>query len=293
MNFLQYLLSQVKSTDTMLIFTTAQGLSEHLNKLDTDIAFAPTMGALHDGHLSLIALGQKLGMTTVSSIFVNPTQFNNPEDLAKYPRTIATDIEKLEGAKCDVLFLPTVEDMYPDGTELQQSYELGSPASVLEGTFRPGHFQGVAQIVDRLLDIVHPAKLILGQKDLQQIAIITAMVKTHHPQTEIVIAPTLRDDDGLAKSSRNQRLNIAERSLAPIIYQTLISIQAKQDITSFGIIQKEATDFLKRKGLEVEYLSLINSNTWEELKDFDKKVPMAVLIAAYLGKVRLIDNILL
>lgn len=277
----------------MLIFSSGLQLQQHLQKIKGTIGFVPTMGALHEGHLKLISQAKASNDCVVCSIFVNPTQFNNAEDLAKYPRTTEQDIQALLTTACDVLFLPAVEDIYPNGTELKKPYELGFAATVLEGAFRPGHFQGVAQVVDRLLELVKPHQLFLGQKDLQQIAIIRAMAKIHHPQVEICAVPTVRAADGLAKSSRNQRLNAAERAIAPVIYQTLVSIQSKAGLASFAIIKKESIEFLESKGLKVEYLSLIDSNTWEELEEFDNQKEMAVLIAAFLGPVRLIDNILL
>lgn len=277
----------------MLIFSSGLHLQQHLQKVKGTIGFVPTMGALHEGHLKLITNAKASNDCVVCSIFVNPTQFNNPEDLAKYPRTTEQDIQALMTTTCDVLFLPAVEDIYPNGTELQKPYELGFTATVLEGAFRPGHFQGVAQVVDRLLELVKPHQLFLGQKDLQQIAIIRAMAKIHHPQVKICTVATVRAADGLAKSSRNQRLNAAERAIAPVIYQTLVSIQSKAGLAPFNIIKKESIAFLESKGLKVEYLSLIDSNTWEELEAFDNQKEMAILIAAFLGPVRLIDNILL
>lgn len=277
----------------MIIFTHSEAISQYLRSKKQTVSFVPTMGALHEGHISLIRLAKRNKDLSVASIFVNPTQFNDPKDLEKYPRTIPQDIELLENVGCDMLYLPDIGDIYPNGTELKKDYNLGQVAEVLEGKFRPGHFSGVAQVVDRLLEIIQPQEIVLGQKDLQQISIIRNMMEQYHPNIELVTAPTLRDEDGLAKSSRNRLLNASEREVASIIYQTLVSIQAKAGSSPYPVIRKEAWEMLERKGLRPEYISLINRNTWEELDEFDSKVPSAVLIAAWLGNVRLIDNILL
>lgn len=277
----------------MIIFTNAKSLADYLSLKNQSISFVPTMGALHPGHISLIRLAKKNKDIALASIFVNPTQFNDASDLEKYPRTVAQDIELLEQAGCDILFLPKVQEVYPSGFTTTKDYDLGKVGDVLEGKFRPGHFLGVAQVVDRFLEIIQPQQIILGQKDLQQIAIIDMMINDRHPQVELVTAPTLRDDDGLAKSSRNVRLNASERALAPLIYQTLISIQAKADMAPFQTVKKEAWDMLERKGFRPEYISLIDRESWEEIQDFDKTKSTAIVLAAWLGEVRLIDNILL
>lgn len=277
----------------MIIFTNANSLTEYLSSKNQSISFVPTMGALHPGHISLIRIAKKNKDLALASIFVNPTQFNDVGDLEKYPRTVPQDIELLEQAGCDILFLPQVEEVYPNGLNATEKYDLGNVGNILEGKFRPGHFLGVAQVVDRFLEIIKPQQIILGQKDLQQIAIISRMITVRHPQVEMLTAPTLRDDDGLAKSSRNVRLNATERALAPLIYQTLVSIQAKAEIAPFATVKKEAWEMLERKGFKPEYISLIDRETWQELDDFDQTKSTAVLLAAWLGDVRLIDNILL
>ncbi|MBX9448249.1 MAG: pantoate--beta-alanine ligase [Taibaiella sp.] len=277
----------------MIIFTKSIQLSRYLRPLDQPVFFVPTMGALHQGHISLLKQGTPNDHITVCSIFVNPTQFNNPDDLLKYPRTVEQDIRLLEENGCHILYLPSEADIYPNGSESVRQYALGEAALVLEGKFRSGHFQGVAQVVDRLLEIVQPDAVILGQKDLQQVTVISNMARQYHPQVRVITAPTVRDADGLALSSRNKRLNAAQRAAAPVIYQTLVSIQAKLGSAPFDIIRKESVDMLERKGLQVEYISLIDRENWQELEENNPNKKMAIVIAAYMGEVRLIDNLLL
>lgn len=278
----------------MLILKTAALLQSHLlalRKTQQSIGFVPTMGALHAGHISLLSAAKAENTTTVCSIFVNPTQFDNEEDLAKYPRSTEADIDILEANGCDILYLPEAEDVYPPGAPMEYHYDLGAVAEVLEATHRPGHFQGVAQVVDRLLGIVQPDVLYLGQKDLQQIAVISTMVRDRYPGLKIKVVATARNQDGLALSSRNTRLNMSARSAAPTIYQCLISIQAKAASDSFEKVRQECEALLRAKGFTVDYIALINGETFQPLADFDNGVPMAALIAASIGGVRLIDNI--
>jgi pantoate--beta-alanine ligase len=207
----------------MIIFKTAADINNYLKDVSTSetIGFVPTMGALHEGHLSLIRKAKANKHYTVCSIFVNPTQFNDKNDFEKYPSTIDNDIAFLIENECDVLFLPSVEEIYPEGMEIAQHFELGHLNSILEGRFRKGHFNGVAQVVSRLLQIVQPQHLYLGQKDFQQCMVIKRLLETDGKEHEIQlhICPTLREQDGLAMSSRNTRLNNAQRKLAGVIYQ--------------------------------------------------------------------------
>ncbi|MFZ1534928.1 MAG: pantoate--beta-alanine ligase, partial [Chitinophagaceae bacterium] len=200
----------------MILFKKATDLRKWVDaqsKKGNSIAFVPTMGALHAGHISLIDAASKENQVTISSIFVNPTQFNDLKDFEKYPITIEKDIEMLEAAGCNVLFLPSVKEIYPEGIKPEMQYELGYIETILEGKFRPGHFQGVCMVVHRLLDIVQPDNLYLGQKDYQQCMVISKLVELINQQDTIKvnICPTLREKDGLAMSSRNMRLNEDER----------------------------------------------------------------------------------
>ena len=265
------------------------------------IGFIPTMGALHNGHISLVAQARKKGDFTVCSIFLNPTQFNNPEDLSKYPVSTDADILLLINAGCDVLFLPDTEEMYPGGSENIASYDFGALETILEGAKRPGHFKGVGQIVGRLLEIVRPDIMYLGQKDYQQVMIITRlkdlMPKTadgFNPATiRIERCPTMREPDGLAMSSRNRRLTEPQRTLAGVLYQCLVSIQAKQYNTSFSVVCKECEDILTAKGFVIDYIALADARNLDLLDNYSRNVPMVALIAASIGKIRLIDNLLL
>lgn len=277
----------------MIIFKHVTDLQDYLKSKDK-IAFIPTMGALHAGHTSLIKLAAERGELTVCSIFVNPTQFNDPKDFEKYPKSTDGDIMLLIEAGCEVLFLPEVQEIYPDGAIHIKAYDFGYLETVLEGAQRPGHFRGVGQVVGRLLEIVNPDFLYLGQKDYQQCMVIADLVKQmgREQQIALVTCPTVREPDGLAMSSRNRRLNEAQRSLAGIIYQCLVSIQAKHGSGSFPIVQKECMDLLRDKGFEPEYVALAHAQTLELMGDYDAGTKQVALIAAKLGGIRLIDNML-
>ena len=258
------------------------------------IGFVPTMGALHAGHLSLIKKAKEDGTLAVCSIFVNPTQFNDKKDLEKYPVSTEADIELLISAGCDVLFMPDVEEIYPGGAANTKTFDFGYLDTILEGAKRPGHFKGVGQVVARLLDIIKPAKLYLGQKDYQQCMVITKlteMMGLH--EMEVVICPTMRESDGLAMSSRNRRLTEPQRVVAAIIYQCLVSIQSKQHIGSFSVVKKECEDLLSAKGFEPDYVALADARDLNLLDNYSTDTPMVALIAAKIGEIRLIDNMLL
>ncbi|PQJ11326.1 pantoate--beta-alanine ligase [Flavipsychrobacter stenotrophus] len=281
----------------MVIFKEAAQLGDFLrHKVENNlnIGFIPTMGALHSGHISLVKNAHAQGMFTVCSIFLNPTQFNDKKDYEQYPVSTDADIEMLLQAGCDVLFLPSVEEMYPGGTDKMKTYDFGYLDTILEGANRPGHFKGVGQIVSRLLDIVKPHTLYLGQKDYQQCMVIKKLIEILGlPSLNLVISPTLREQDGLAMSSRNRRLTEPQRALAALLYQCLVSIQTKQAGGNFAIVQKECTDLLIAKGFTPEYVALADANNLQLLSNYDNSVPMITLIAAKIGEIRLIDNILL
>lgn len=258
------------------------------------MGFVPTMGALHQGHISLINRSKSEQDITVCCIFLNPTQFNNKSDYDKYPVSTEQDIEMLLTAGCDVLFLPAVEDIYPNGTDNMPEYDFGYLDTILEGEKRPGHFRGVGQVVARLLDIVAPNTLYLGQKDYQQCMVISKLKEILQlDKLDIQIVPTYREPDGLAMSSRNRRLTDANRQRASVIYQCLVSIQAKNGTDSFTRVARECTELLTKKGFETEYVSLADARNLEILKDYETGRPMVALIAAWLGGIRLIDNMVL
>jgi pantoate--beta-alanine ligase len=282
----------------MIIFKKIFQLQNYLFKYVEEpesIGFVPTMGALHQGHISLVKQAKKANKFTVVSIFVNPTQFNDKTDFEKYPISIEEDMAMLIDANCDILFLPAVTEMYPDGTDAMPSFDFGYLDTILEGAQRPGHFKGVGQVVSRLLSIVNPDKLYLGQKDYQQCMAITKLVQLMDKQNdiEIIISPTIREQDGLAMSSRNRRLTEPQRALAGLIYQCLVSIQAKQTTAPFSLVQKECADLLREKGFEPEYIALADAKDLTLLNEFDPNRKMIALIATKLGGVRLIDNMLL
>lgn len=282
----------------MIIFKTAQQLNNHLNTLrqkQLKIGFVPTMGALHEGHLSLIQNSKTATDITVCSIFVNPTQFNDAADFAKYPITIENDVLLLEQSKTDILFLPDVKEIYPNGTQPQHHYNLGYLEEILEGKYRHGHFQGVCQVVDRLLSIVNPHVLFLGRKDYQQCLVLKKMMETQYPTASIVFCDTKRESSGLAMSSRNMRLNEVQKKQAETIYQSLLFVKdaiLKQPITQ---LQQQITENLTNAGFEkIDYISVCDADTLMPVTDTDKHTkPLVALIAAFMGDVRLIDNMAL
>lgn len=280
----------------MLIFHTIQQLQRHLGLQQAkgrQVGFVPTMGALHAGHLSLIAQSKQEAGFTVCSIFVNPTQFNDPKDFEKYPVTIKADIELLLKAETDVLFLPSVQEIYPNDAGEVQQYELGFLETVLEGKYRPGHFQGVCRVMHRLLTIVNAHHLYMGQKDYQQCMVVSHLISTKNITTEMHIVPTLREADGLAMSSRNMRLNQEQRTAAVAIFQTLIQMKAALQPGPLLEVKKRATAFLESKGFRVDYTELAHADTLALLDDWNGTDPVVAVVAAYLGEVRLIDNMVL
>ncbi|PSK91913.1 pantoate--beta-alanine ligase [Taibaiella chishuiensis] len=280
----------------MYIFHKSEALKAYLDEqkaAGNSSGFVPTMGALHQGHLSLIRQARTENGIAVCSIFVNPTQFNDPQDLAKYPRTIEADIALLIEAGCDALFLPEVDEVYPDGQQLKEPYDLGYVETVLEGAFRPGHFQGVAQVVERLLLLTAPDRLYLGQKDYQQCMVLKRLIELKQLPVTLHIVPTSREADGLAMSSRNRRLTEPQRALAGLLYQCLVSIQVKKNLQPFAIVQKECREILEKKGFRPDYIQLADADTLELLEEYDANRPVVALIAAFIGDIRLIDNLIL
>ncbi len=280
----------------MIVFKKIKELSsfiEQEKKKGKSIGFAPTMGALHDGHISLIINSSTSNRLTVSSIFVNPTQFNNANDFDKYPITIEKDIDLLEKNGCDILFMPTVKEMYPNGFVNPLRYNLGYLETVLEGKYRPGHFQGVCQVVHRLLSIVQPHNLYIGQKDYQQCMVIKKLIETTHLNINVIIGSTVREPDGLAMSSRNMRLNNEERKKAVKISEVLFFI--KKEIKSGYVedLKERAVNYLSAQGIKVDYIAIATADTLEVLENWDGKCPIVALAAVYLNEVRLIDNMLL
>jgi pantoate--beta-alanine ligase len=279
----------------MILFKNQFQLSKHLlfqKKNGMTVGFVPTMGALHEGHLSLINESKKNTGLTVCSIFVNPTQFNDPKDYQKYPVTIEKDIYLLEKAKTDALYLPAVGDVYPDGTASLEQYDLGYLGTILEGKFRPGHFQGVCQVMRRLLEIVKPHSLFMGQKDYQQCMVIKKLLEFMGSGTKFVACPTLREADGLAMSSRNTRLTPEERKRAIGIYEALNYLQTHFNSGDTQYILREALSILLKNKFVIDYLVLANPNTLQTADDGDSQRKIA-LVAAFQDEIRLIDNMIL
>jgi pantoate--beta-alanine ligase len=251
------------------------------------------MGALHDGHLSLIHTARLENTLVIASIFVNPTQFTDLTDFEKYPSTIEADILKLEKAGCDILFLPSVADMYPNGSSPSQQYDLGHLDSILEGEFRPGHFQGVCQIVHLLLETISPGRLYLGQKDFQQCLVIKKMISQIGMDTSVIICPTQREADGLAMSSRNVRLSHLERKKAANLFNTLSYIKENIQLEDLENLKQMAQNILTEQGFKVEYIAISKAQTLETVQNWDGKSTLVALVAAYINQVRLIDNLVL
>lgn len=279
----------------MIIFKRVADLQRYLaacRQAGKEIGFAPTMGALHKGHLALIKAANDQTQVSVASIFVNPTQFNDPNDLLKYPRTPESDIEQLADIGCDVLFLPDVQEIYPNGTTPSVAFQFAPLDSVWEGVFRPKHFDGMAQVVYRLLEIVQPHKLLMGQKDFQQWTIVNALLEQTKLGVELVMIPTLREADGLAMSSRNVRLSPTFRDLAPAIYESLQQCVRLSNSHSPAEVTQISTEFLTAKGFKVEYFGIADGRTLQPLRLFEDTDYVVALVAVWAGDVRLIDNII-
>lgn len=262
----------------------------HLQK-NQEIGFVPTMGALHQGHLDLVSASKSKMDVTVVSIFVNPTQFNNPEDFKKYPITLDADLEKLNSIGVDYVFLPSVESMYPSKPAL--TLDFGDLERVLEGSFRPGHFNGVGIIVSKLFHLMKPHTAFFGQKDLQQVAVIKRLVQELSFDIQLEIIPTRREPDGLAMSSRNIRLNVEERQKALLLFNCLIDAKRQLlDGQDWPWIKSQVEKvFEQEKTSRLEYFELVHPDTFELKDTFNPNQKSSICVAAYIGEVRLIDNL--
>jgi pantoate--beta-alanine ligase len=281
----------------MIIFKYAADLKRYIQQQKNagkQIGFVPTMGALHNGHIALIERAGQDSDITVCSIFVNPTQFNNPGDYQHYPNTIEKDILQLEKAGTNALFLPSIQEMYPNGTTGLEHYELGYLETLLEGKYRPGHFQGVCQVMNRLLNMVQPHTLFMGQKDYQQCMVVSRLLQLMELPTQLITCPTVREVNGLAMSSRNLRLPPDDRQKALTIYEclSLIKEQCKKG-TDWAATKTQAEQLLTCRGFKIDYVELANANTLQPADSCKNTEPRVALIAAFLGDVRLIDNMIL
>ena len=278
----------------MKIFNTKQEIKAHITSLkeqNKSIGFVPTMGALHQGHLSLIKKAKKKNDITVVSIFVNPTQFDKKEDLDKYPKTIENDTKLLESVSCDVLFFPSVEEIYADNI-LSEKFDFDGLEHQMEGKFRDGHFDGVGTIVRALFEIVTPNRAYFGQKDFQQLQIIKKMVKKHRLNVKIKGCAIFREDDGLAMSSRNTRLTKEHRIAAPFIYKTLKKARKKFGIKNANkVTEWVENQFKKHPLLDLEYFTIAEEKTLQTITNKESNKKYRAFIAVFAGKIRLIDNI--
>lgn len=279
----------------MLIFETQLALIEHL-KVNSDtktiIGFVPTMGALHQGHLSLVETSLRNNDLTIVSIFVNPTQFNNPEDLEKYPRNLESDIAKLQTISNNVIvYAPTVDDIY-EGNTTAKSFYFDGLENQMEGKFRPGHFEGVGTIVKRLFEIVKPTNAYFGEKDFQQLQIIKKLVEKENFSINIVECPIFREENGLAMSSRNERLSPNERNAAAIIYQTLLEVQHKFSTEPLSEIEHWVNQvFENQPDFKLDYFEIADETTLLTCKSKNPDQKFRAFIAVFVNNIRLIDTI--
>ncbi|NCI45844.1 pantoate--beta-alanine ligase [Sediminibacterium soli] len=278
----------------MILFKKADELTKYLRTKSENglsIGFVPTMGALHEGHIQLIRACKSGAALCVASIFVNPTQFNDPQDFAKYPVTLDTDLLALEQAGCDILFLPGVAEIYSEGTDRLPVYDLGYLETILEGFHRPGHFQGVCQVMDRLLGIVMPDQLFMGKKDYQQCMVVKRLIMLKHWPISLLPVPTVREASGLAMSSRNKRLNEMQKQQAAALYTTLTQIGQSIQPGNLSQLTATATQAILQAGFDkVDYIALCDADTLTPVTNWDGHRSLVALVAAFIGGVRLIDN---
>ena len=285
----------IQATEKMKVFNRIVDLQNQLfedRKQGKEIGLVPTMGALHEGHASLVKRSVKENEITVVSVFVNPTQFNDKNDLKNYPRTLDADCALLEKCGADYVLAPSVEEMYP--TPDTRQFEYPPVSTVMEGAHRPGHFNGVCQVVSRLFYIVKPTRAYFGEKDWQQIAVVKAMVRHLGLGVQIVECDIVRDKDGLAKSSRNTLLSADERAIAPAIYKALKeSVKYAKNHTVTETHDKVVDDINSVDGLDVEYFSIVDGNTLQDIANWEDSDYVVGCITVYCGKtpIRLIDHI--
>lgn len=277
----------------MIVYRTKSDLRGHLLSLQKEgktIGLVPTMGALHPGHASLVEKAITDNDIVVVSIFVNPTQFNDPADLDQYPRTLDQDLEVLRKLDVNLVFVPEVKEMYPE--EESRTYDLGGLDIVMEGKYRSGHFNGVAQIVSKLFLLIQPQKAYFGQKDFQQLVIVRRLVELLDLDLDIVPCPIIREKDGLAMSSRNTRLTREERKIAPFIYETLVKAREKKEAMSPAELKDWVSlQFDRQVALDLEYFEIVEDKALMPVETWDERVNKVACVAVHLGKVRLIDNL--
>jgi len=278
----------------MNVFTEKKALKVYLSSLkgqNKTIGFVPTMGALHQGHLSLISEAKRINDVIVVSVFVNPTQFDKQEDLIKYPNTIQNDMRLLESVSCDVLFNPSVKEIYNENV-VSENFDFDGLEHQMEGEFRDGHFDGVGTVVKALFEIVAPDKAYFGEKDFQQLQIIKKMVKKHRLNVKIKGCAIFREEDGLAMSSRNMRLTKKQRNVAPFIYKILKKVRRKYgDGNAEEVTEWVSDQFKEHAFLELEYFTIAEEKTLKTIKNKESSKKSRAFIAVFAGEIRLIDNI--
>jgi pantoate--beta-alanine ligase len=283
----------------MKVFNTIEGLNVELDVLKNQaktIGFVPTMGALHLGHLSLVNIARSQNDVVVVSIFVNPTQFNNPDDLRNYPRDLQSDLHLLKDSGCEIVFAPDEKEMYPDENSKKSIFEYGHLSKVMEGKFRPGHFDGVGIVVKRLFEIVRPDRAYFGQKDIQQFLIINHLNNNYLKDLniELVKCPIIRENDGLAMSSRNVLLNTVQRKSSSLISQTLFDVtKIYKNHTPESLINVAINKINSDTNLKVEYFELVSDPDLKPVVKWESSTKILACVAVQVGKVRLIDNIYL
>jgi pantoate--beta-alanine ligase len=280
----------------MILFKRSADLRRRLYNQQQEgkkIGFVPTMGALHEGHMHLIQTCRSIADLSLCSIFVNPAQFNDPRDFEKYPVSLEKDIEMLTKAGTDLVFLPSVQEIYPEGETGLETYDLGALESILEGCYRPGHFQGVCQVMSRFLGLVKPDHLFMGQKDYQQCLVVKRLIHLMQIPVQFHTVPTVREADGLAQSSRNQRLTAIQRKNAVAISQALGGIRENLVAGDAGPLLEQAREKLDAANFKTDYISIARASDLQPIQNWNGKEKAVALIAAFQGDVRLIDNMLL
>ena len=281
---------------TMHLFKSVSDVQAYLKDYhlkNRPLGFIPTMGALHNGHLSLIRQSIDAANFTVASIFVNPSQFNESSDLEKYPRTPEQDLRLLYQAGCHAVFMPPVEEVYPPGLDTNLKIDFGQLTTSMEGLHRPGHFDGVAQVVKRLLDIIQPTHLYMGQKDYQQVMVVKHMAKVLGLSTKVVMSPIVREKNGLAMSSRNVRLSDYGKQQAAQIHPALLASKGWLTEYSPGQISQKAMEMIEEAGLKPEYFDLVDGDTLVPIQSINDESTIVACVAAWCEGVRLIDNLIL
>jgi len=277
----------------MIVYRTRDDLSGHLNSVRRDnksIGLVPTMGALHRGHTSLVEKAAAENDVVVVTIFVNPTQFNDPADLERYPRTLDRDLDMLQKLEADLVFIPSIKEMYPEVDD--RIFDLHPLNKVMEGKHRHGHFNGVAQIVSKLFLLTLPDRAYFGQKDFQQLVIVRRLKEILNLDIQIVPCPIVREMDGLAMSSRNERLTREERKLAPYIYETLkLAAEKKEEFSPSELKEWVRDRFDRKPELGLEYFEIVEDKALTSISDWDEGLNKVACLAVQLGKVRLIDNL--